>query len=437
MNSSLSVESSFDIIDSSSKPDLRGIRYVDCTEHLHCPICKQPFIKPMTTVCGHTFCQECIDECLTMSNTQSFNEGFCPLDRTPLLRQNTHDIFPTPLIITNMVDELMVICHNSERGCEWKGRRWELESHLFHECGHTGVVCNGILSGSPDTYDGSLDAENAKAEVRCTKIVQRRFITDNDVCVHEVFPCGHCSTEIDKVTEEYHLESECELNFTTCDLCNNDLIPKKLLEKHKTNCLKTGVLVCPARKIGCTWIGHNQPSLENHTAKGSCSLFQMMPYFETLEKKVEVMSSENKYLKESINKVLDSVILGRVTNLGYSEPMEEIGNFNTDDGKEACLRLRCDFERHKLVVEEKLIPFIERERSAMLERENRVNSLMNDSFVIKDELNLQRALANSLRKQVQFLLFQRRSSLQSSGSEEIYTELLSRSSSEERINLKL
>ncbi|GBL51972.1 hypothetical protein ACI3LY_005354 [Candidozyma auris] len=162
---------------------------------------------------------------------------------------------------------------------------------------------------------------------------------------------------------------------------------------------------------------------------------------ESLEKKLEDVRAENEYLRSSMHKILDSIVMGRVTNLGYSEPIEEIGNMGNDlmmdEGKDALLRLRCDFERHKLEVEEKVVPFVERERTAISERESLMSSLINENFVIKDEINLQRALVNSLRKQVQFLLFRGRSRPQFYSDNEDLNDIPSRSSSEERLNLKL
>lgn len=439
----MKVETSFDIIDNQSRPDIRSARYADSTDHLQCPICKQPFIKPVTTICGHTFCEECLGECLNMSKSSGSDEGFCPLDRTPLLRLNIHDIFPTPILITNMVDELMVFCLNSGRGCEWRGRRWELESHLLQSCDFTGVICNGRIKNLD--FSSCEDSKSTTEEYdRCDKVVQRRYLSQNDdYCVHEHFPCQFCSTMINRVTEQDHHENACELVNSFCDLCENDLIPKKDLAKHRSNCSKSGRLVCPARSIGCTWVGSSEPSLDNHIQNGNCLLFELLPHYSRLEKNLEEARKDNETLRQLMNKILDSIVLGKATNLGYCEPIQEINTlgdeFNLDEGKEALLRLRCDFERHKLEVEEKIVPYIERERAAAPERESLLGTLMNENLVMKDELNLQRALMSSLRKQVQFLLFQRRSNVQMRGleSEEVFNEVASRSSSEERLNLKL
>lgn len=148
--------SSFNLLEPDDRPDIRGITYKSLTDHLNCPICQQPFINPLTTICGHTFCKECIYECFRMAKgnnrsagstlNNSISEerkGNCPLDRTPLDAANINDLFPTPLIVTNLIDELKVYCLNKERGCEWIGTRWELEHHVTDTCGYTGVRCNG------------------------------------------------------------------------------------------------------------------------------------------------------------------------------------------------------------------------------------------------------------------------------------------------------
>ena len=46
-------------------------------EDLMCQICLQPFVQPLDTPCGHTFCHVCIHNYLKVN-------PMCPLDRKPL-----------------------------------------------------------------------------------------------------------------------------------------------------------------------------------------------------------------------------------------------------------------------------------------------------------------------------------------------------------------
>lgn len=407
------------------------------------------------------------------------NEGFCPLDRTPLNALNIHDLFPTPLIITNMVDELKVYCLNFERGCDWIGSRWELEHHVVQDCGFTGVYCDGVrirLSDAVELHSTLTDIleeeislellEDAELEEHsneiitalptercCSLLVERRFLgSENNECVHKLFECKFCKTKVTAINEEVHLKEECLVNYTTCDLCNNDMIPLRNLEKHKSNCMKTGKLVCPAHKIGCPWVGNNEPSLEIHLEKGNCQLNQLLPFMSSLENKIDKLGEENAFLQKQIHKILDSIIQGKVTNLGYNEPIEEIGRFTRDMGimedQDRVLHLNYEIDRLKCELEEKINPFIDRESNAMIERETIMNGLVSDNFIMKDNLNLQRALINSLRKQVQFLLFRNRNQAPfganfvnhptpGAEADDILAEMTSMSSSEERLNLKL
>lgn len=442
----------FNLTTLADKPDYRNLKYKGSTEHLNCPICQQPFINPLTTVCGHTFCKECIYECFKMSKDNRASEplkGCCPLDRTPLDATNINDLFPTPLLIINLVDDLKVYCLNRERGCEWNGCRWELEHHVISDCGYTGVVCNGTRHND----------EESKAN-RCTELVERRFKEndqDKDCCVHKLYQCAHCNVQVTKITEEDHLNTECLFNYQTCDLCSNDMILQKHLAKHQENCSKMGKLQCPASKIGCKWVGNNEPSLEIHLQKNNCQLNQLLPYFEAMDSKILELSKDNEFLQKQINKILDSIIQGKVTNLGYNEPIEEINKFpklfSDGEDQDKLIYVNYELDRLKFELDEKVLPYINRENQSANERQNIMNGLVNDNFMMKDDLNLQRVLVNSLRKQLQFLLFKNRSSsilgnnlnMGFPGSNGLMTDLdpselldmPSRSSSEERLNLKL
>ncbi|RLV96368.1 hypothetical protein JA1_000248 [Spathaspora sp. JA1] len=465
-----SVGICFNLLESDNKPDLRNVKYKTTTEHLNCPICQQPFIEPLTTICGHTFCKECIYECFKKSKRprNSENElcGFCPLDRTPLDSANVNDLFPAPLIISNLIDDLKVYCLNHERGCDWTGSRWALERHVVVDCAQTGIKCNGTRQ------DGT----------KCELIVERKFFDqDKDMpvgkdedeickeskdteCIHQKFECEHCNEQITKITLTNHLETECLFNFKTCELCGNDMIPEKNLGKHQENCIKIGRLKCPAHELGCKWIGSNETSLEIHLANGNCQLYLLLPAFNCIQEKMTSLTCENEYLQKQINKILDSIIQGKITNLGYSESIEEINKFKSIEDQDKLIYLNFELDRLKYEINEKILPFMN--KSIAKEQENVMTGLINETFMMREDMNVQRMMINSLRKQLQFLLFARGrggngglgassniggvgpnsipgapgfnnvSPEDGMGLPELY-EVVSRSSSDERINLKL
>ena len=115
--------------------------------------------------------------------------------------------------------------------------------------------------------------------------------------------------------------------------------------------------------------------------------------------------------------------------------------------------LNFEIDRLKYEINERIIPFMN--KSTVNERENMMNNLINDNFMIREDMNVQRMMINSLRKQLQFLLFSKNRNTTLSGGVggtnnmfpsmfpteelglgEIY-ETVSRSNSEERLNLKL
>ena len=443
-NDSITIKdysTSFNLIDNDSIPDLRNLRYKTNTDHLNCPICQQPFISPLTTICGHTFCKECILEFVKSlrNGTNNNNAGHCPLDRTPINPANVNDLFPTPLIVTNLVDDLKVYCLNSERGCDWSGSRWEVDHHVTEECPFTGVKCGGTRD------DGKC----------CELIVERRCLKDAETneCVHKIFKCEFCESELTKIDEKEHLEHDCLYNFKTCELCGNDSIPQKNMAKHQENCLKMGKIKCPAHEIGCKWVGSNETSLEIHLQNGNCQLNQFLPFYTSMNERMTGLELENQFLQRQLNKILDSIIQGKITNLGYNEGLEEISKYSSDADQDKLIYLNFELDRLKFEINEKLIPFMKRYKIS--DQEKMIKNLVNDNFMMREDMNLQRMMINSLRKQLQFMLFSRNrgagvgvgvgagmgSTMPSAMHTDDFTsdlyELESRSSSEERFNLKL
>ncbi|CAK7901058.1 hypothetical protein CAAN1_06S02234 [[Candida] anglica] len=467
-----SYTTAFNLQHLEDRPNLRNIKYKAPTDHLNCPICQQPFMQPLTTVCGHTFCKECIYECLKMQSMRTSNrnsdidnpdpenlQGSCPLDRTPLDSSKTNDLFPTPLIVANLVDELEVFCLNNERGCEWTGCRWELERHVMNDCGFTGVSCNGTrINGEKCSL--LVERRHLKEDLKQedeSDDLQENKNNSNHECAHKIYNCQFCSVEITKLTEDDHLSTDCNFNYTSCKLCLNDLIPVKNLTQHEENCFKVGHLKCPAHEIGCDWVGNNETALEIHLQKNNCQLSNLLPYMKKLNEKVDKLSTENSFLQRQINKILDSIIQGKITNLGYHEPMEEINKFSSElsnlNSQDKMISLNCELDRLKFELEEKILPYINKESSSSKERDTILSNLVNDSFMMKDDLNLQRLLMNSLRKQLQFMLFTRNPGVPNGGfrpmgnaspysnasenENQDFFDISSRSNSEEKLNLKL
>ena len=195
---------------------------------------------------------------------------------------------------------------------------------------------------------------------------------------------------------------------------------------------------CPAGEIGCKWVGNNETALEIHLQ--ACQLNQLLPSITTMNDKIDNLTKDNGFLQRQINKILDSIIQGKITNLGYNESIEEVNKFNAIDDQDKLIYLNFEIDRLKFEINEKIIPFIN--TTNVNDQESLINNLINDNFMVRDAMNLQRMMINSLRKQLQFLLFTRNRPNMGHMPHledmiQDLEEISSRSSSEERLNLKL
>jgi hypothetical protein len=133
---------------------IENYEYIDeikIDDELKCTICTQPFQKPVSLLCQHTFCQQCIELWLKKHHS-------CPTCRRSLIISQQETFSPVnTYIVNNQLDRLLVRCNqcyetNIQRGnfqdhelkclkkmvrcpsadieCTWKGPRDEQDEHL-------------------------------------------------------------------------------------------------------------------------------------------------------------------------------------------------------------------------------------------------------------------------------------------------------------------
>ena len=152
----------------SAQLDYRSLDYLSTIDHnLCCPICRSPLLEPVYTSCLHTFCSSCIYKALERSPT-------CPVDRRSL---QAEDVSPAPIMIANLVNELVVLCPNSELGCAFTCARYLVEAHLSHDCEFVYVNCHEC--------DGKVLRKDAGRE-----------------CLHQLEECQNCYEQIKKMDME-------------------------------------------------------------------------------------------------------------------------------------------------------------------------------------------------------------------------------------------
>ncbi|KAH3664122.1 hypothetical protein OGAPHI_004836 [Ogataea philodendri] len=372
--------------------DLRALVYISMPEHLNCPVCQLPFINPYTTICGHTFCKTCI-----METIKSPLGSKCPLDRIELNYNDErpdsgettfNDIFPAPIILSNITDDLQVRCLNEPRGCTWVGPRWQIKQHLVNNCEHTRFEC-----------DHEIDNKV------CGKLTERRFLGFE--CPHQPLACDKCGEEVTLVTKDHHLMNECTKNLRKCLGCNLEF-PEKVYESHEKYCEKI-YIKCPGSQYGCEWRGSREVLHEIHTSE--CVFLKLSNYFEKQETKYTDLADENRMLRSQLSTILDSITQGKLTNLGYSLQLEEIMDNQSVEPFKLFDNLQEKDFIQLLMEFEVLKTDVNRLRSLVSERDldkQLVTVLANDNVQIKDELDNHTVALTSIKQQIQFMLMDRR-----------------------------
>ncbi len=241
--------------------DYRGLEYISMVdENLMCPICRTPLLEPVTTICDHQFCFDCLTESHKIL-------PLCPVDRT---RLRDADIGPTPRIITNQLDALEVRCPNYTAGCDKVIARSMALNHMDRYCGYALVEC---------------------PEEICDKKVPRKDIEKG--CLHWLATCPDCHESLFEMDMEAHRAKSCTQRISNCEECGVEILRIQSGQHEKE---------CPEVEAACKWhiygCEHNAKRRDLHMHAPECALKIMGPIVDKLQHTITDLRDEVKALTE-------------------------------------------------------------------------------------------------------------------------------------------
>lgn len=280
--------------DASRGLDFRALDYVSAVdENLVCPVCRNPFVDPVTTSCDHVFCKDCFDQAYRIA-------PICPIDRTRLRPPN--HVGSTARIITNQLDALEVRCPNSADGCEKILARSMVQNHVDRYCGYSLVDC---------------------PESTCELKAPRKDVHKG--CLHWYAICPDCSESCFAVDMEHHRARVCAERVANCEKCGLEVL-RLNADLHDLDC-EEAIAPCRWAVYGCEHQSKRK-DLGDHVPE--CVFKVMGPVVESLKDEITSLRGEVQTLTEK-DKTKDRRIrfLESYKNApSYGDPLIDIPNMS-------------------------------------------------------------------------------------------------------------
>ncbi|KAF8608782.1 hypothetical protein BDV93DRAFT_433607 [Ceratobasidium sp. AG-I] len=223
--------------------------------------CRNPFVEPTSTPCGHTFCRSCIDQALSASPC-------CPIDRGALVQANLR---PAASVVRNMVDELIVQCPNASIGCTYTSQRSLIISHFNSSCTYTPVPC-AVPDCPSIVLKHHADSHSSKS---------------SDECAHSLVPCPVCDSLVPAVSDSERTPDPvhaplCPARLVSCAYCSTPT-PHHLLSAHESTLCPSVPISCSLAHVGCAYVG---PRSELPAHARTCAYEALRGFFTTHHSRV-------------------------------------------------------------------------------------------------------------------------------------------------------
>ncbi|EJU04395.1 hypothetical protein DACRYDRAFT_114728 [Dacryopinax primogenitus] len=235
--------------------------------NLFCSICRMPFIDPYTTTnCHHTFCFLCIKEATSIAPQ-------CPMCRCPT---SIASLIPAPIIIRQMVDELLVVCPHARDGCLATPQRCLKDAHLRDSCQYALEKCTGL---------------------GCDVTLMRKDMADHreSHCSDAPVECDACHEQVRRGLLLQHQQTECRGAEVPCPACETLLVPADM-QAHLALCPDV-TIPCPQAAFGCPVV-LPRCDMPSHTA--SCAYDKLKGFFSVFERKMDDLKLENEQLRRRV-----------------------------------------------------------------------------------------------------------------------------------------
>ncbi|PYI06758.1 hypothetical protein BO78DRAFT_314892 [Aspergillus sclerotiicarbonarius CBS 121057] len=349
--------------------DLRSLETVSSyDDHLMCPICHCPFVRPVRLQCDHVFCQKCLNSAITAfaANRDDFT---CPTCRTP-----TRGVYlNVPRLLLNMCDDIKVRCPCRNEGCPEIMPRGHVQSHVDKYCGYRLMKC-------PDSS--------------CNKKTRKKNLSPEGRCLHEPHRCLRC--------DEYIMEQDYETS-----------VLRKALREHIDTCPEV-VHPCTASKYGCP-VKVKRADLATH--EQTCPLIAMGPYFEAQNARLDSLELTIRHLQQRNEIFEDGIANIRSTLVQSSRALadQESSPANSDPPRQESSSNQSQIDssnlytatttNYLLSLHESLREEVGQLSHAITDLDARASmALMNECLRLKEDMAHTNAAVGSIRMQVQWLL---------------------------------
>ena len=351
--------------------DYGELEYVEPYDrNLDCPICQSPLVKPVKLSCDHVFCCECLDS--AMRDLPSRN---CPACRQHF---RIKDMERAQKLIRTILDDLMVKCPLSSKGCTEIVTRWTVKDHVSIYCDYLEVKCS---------------------TESCHRLVQRRH-TKTKQCLHSSIKCTLCNLTVTKADYDIHMSLTCP-ERATCPHCDCRVSLSRL-EEHKTACSEARTK-CDGATYGCTFSGQ-LTELEAHSS--TCAIKMMGPFLQAQASRLEKHEAALHHLRRQ-----NSVFRASISNI-----QEMLNPASSNDP--TALHDHAVSANHLLLLHESLQREVTQATNKIAELDAKSCTMMlNDRLLHKEEMVHTNAVLSNHRMQIQWLMSNRQPAQQVQGTD--------------------